>query len=330
MAMLSCLDLKVQPGIGDKVAARVVDVFEKNYGICNEIATLAIVLKLDEQHTLTIKDAGSPAFIVPVLSSLGISFCEGGFNMNHYTTTEMVIFELKNCFAKGKLLVSSSANLHLVLCAIFALQFKNFKGSKNASLRSLFIADTDPFFTQLLSNLNAYVHSQEVCFESRQFLVTTTNKGKAREYEETNKNLQLSFRKIETAEIQGTVHEIAIDKYNKILCCTNENFVTEDVSLEIEDCALGPYIKYFKERDFLGYVGRKAVFMLVQIVHYEGQGKKQCKTLEGQIVAPRGENGFGFDRVFEYNGLTLAEMSDEEKWALDLRKITAHLDGELV
>nr|WCJ12480.1 polyprotein [Cassava torrado-like virus 2] len=330
MAMLSCLDLKVKPGLGDEVAARVVEVFEKNYGICNEIATLAIVLKLDEQHTLTIREVGSPAFIIPVLSSLGITICEGGFDMNYYTTTEMVVFELRNCFSKGKLLVSSSANLHLVLCAIFALQFKNFKGSKNASMRSLFIADTDPFFTQLLSNLNAYVHSQEVCFESKQFLVTTTNKNKAREYEETNKDLQLSFRKIETVEIQGTVQEIALDKYNKILCGTNENFVTEDVSLEIEGCSLGPYVKYFKEQDFQGFLGRKATFVLVQIVHYEGQGRKQSKTLEGLIVAPRGNNGFGFDRVFEYNGMTLAEMSDEEKWALDLRKISAHLDGELL
>ncbi|RQH01902.1 XTP/dITP diphosphatase [Natrarchaeobius oligotrophus] len=42
-------------------------------------------------------------------------------------------------------------------------------------------------------------------------------------------------------------------------------------------------------------------------------------TLAGTIVAPRGDEGFGYDPIFEYNGQTLAEMSLEEKNAISHR-----------
>jgi len=39
----------------------------------------------------------------------------------------------------------------------------------------------------------------------------------------------------------------------------------------------------------------------------------------GRIVAPRGDGGFGFDPIFEYDGRTYAEMSTEEKNAISHR-----------
>ncbi|RQG96579.1 RdgB/HAM1 family non-canonical purine NTP pyrophosphatase [Natrarchaeobius chitinivorans] len=42
-------------------------------------------------------------------------------------------------------------------------------------------------------------------------------------------------------------------------------------------------------------------------------------ALAGTIVAPRGDEGFGYDPIFEYNGQTLAEMSLEEKNAISHR-----------
>ncbi|MXR52030.1 non-canonical purine NTP pyrophosphatase [Halovenus sp. WSH3] len=39
----------------------------------------------------------------------------------------------------------------------------------------------------------------------------------------------------------------------------------------------------------------------------------------GKIVAPRGNGGFGFDPIFEYDGQTYAEMSTEEKNAISHR-----------
>ncbi|ARS90067.1 XTP/dITP diphosphatase [Natrarchaeobaculum aegyptiacum] len=42
-------------------------------------------------------------------------------------------------------------------------------------------------------------------------------------------------------------------------------------------------------------------------------------SVGGTIVAPRGEGGFGYDPIFEYNGQTMAEMSTEEKNAISHR-----------
>ena len=53
--------------------------------------------------------------------------------------------------------------------------------------------------------------------------------------------------------------------------------------------------------------------------------KTICETgkIEGYVTEkPRGENGFGFDEIFELeNGKTLAEMSSEEKNKISARKI---------
>ncbi|SDG00990.1 non-canonical purine NTP pyrophosphatase [Halorientalis regularis] len=39
----------------------------------------------------------------------------------------------------------------------------------------------------------------------------------------------------------------------------------------------------------------------------------------GEIVAPRGEGGFGYDPIFEHDGTTFAEMTPEEKNAVSHR-----------
>ncbi|MFC4542878.1 non-canonical purine NTP pyrophosphatase [Halosolutus amylolyticus] len=42
-------------------------------------------------------------------------------------------------------------------------------------------------------------------------------------------------------------------------------------------------------------------------------------TVAGTLVPPRGEGGFGYDPIFEYNGQTMAEMSTAEKNAISHR-----------
>ncbi len=42
-------------------------------------------------------------------------------------------------------------------------------------------------------------------------------------------------------------------------------------------------------------------------------------SVAGTLVAPRGEGGFGYDPIFEYNGRTLAEMDAAEKNAISHR-----------
>lgn len=42
-------------------------------------------------------------------------------------------------------------------------------------------------------------------------------------------------------------------------------------------------------------------------------------VVPGKIVAPRGDGGFGFDPIFEYDGTTFAEMDTDEKNAVSHR-----------
>jgi XTP/dITP diphosphohydrolase len=42
-------------------------------------------------------------------------------------------------------------------------------------------------------------------------------------------------------------------------------------------------------------------------------------VVPGTVVAPRGEGGFGFDPIFEYDGTTFAEMATDEKNAISHR-----------
>ncbi len=42
-------------------------------------------------------------------------------------------------------------------------------------------------------------------------------------------------------------------------------------------------------------------------------------TVRGEIVAPRGDGGFGFDPIFEHDDSTFAELTSEEKNALSHR-----------
>jgi XTP/dITP diphosphohydrolase len=57
--------------------------------------------------------------------------------------------------------------------------------------------------------------------------------------------------------------------------------------------------------------------------HDEENGPLPVKLFEGvvngRIVAPRGEGGFGYDPIFEHRGKTMAEMSTEEKNAVSHR-----------
>lgn len=69
------------------------------------------------------------------------------------------------------------------------------------------------------------------------------------------------------------------------------------------------------------YDNREASFICV-IVYYDGKEFIECEgKLEGFIAdSRRGNNGFGFDEIFELsNGLTLAELSNEEKNKISAR-----------
>lgn len=80
------------------------------------------------------------------------------------------------------------------------------------------------------------------------------------------------------------------------------------------------------EIDFYNHISsitpspKTCIFEAVIAIITNGTFKSYTGTLKGTL-APicRGNNGFGFDPIFEYEGKTLAEMSDEEKTTLNPR-----------
>jgi non-canonical purine NTP pyrophosphatase (RdgB/HAM1 family) len=120
-------------------------------------------------------------------------------------------------------------------------------------------------------------------------------------------------------------------------------FVVEDSSLSLISMngLPGPLIKFFEKTVGLEGItklaetfGNKAIAKNVlgyfdgeKIIFVEG-------IVEGSIVSPRGENGFGWDKIFMPEGYdkTFAEMTSEEKNKISMRKLAfekliEHLDN---
>lgn len=113
----------------------------------------------------------------------------------------------------------------------------------------------------------------------------------------------------------------------------NGEFIVEDTSLYL-DCLNGlpgPLIKWF-----LKTIGNRGLYDIAEKL---GNNESQAKTiigysdingeinffegaLNGQIVSPRGENGFGWDEIFmpsDYNK-TFAQMTNDEKNQISMRR----------
>lgn len=140
---------------------------------------------------------------------------------------------------------------------------------------------------------------------------------------------------IDLPEIQEIdAKEIIKAKLLEALNHKQGEFLVEDTSLYF-DCLHGlpgPLIKWF-----LKTIGNEGLFNIAdklenltaeaktivgfakshdEIYFFEG-------SIKGQIVSPRGDNGFGWDKIFEPDGFskTFAEMSLEEKNEVSMRRI---------
>ena len=161
----------------------------------------------------------------------------------------------------------------------------------------------------------------------------TGNKGK---FEEASKIIpDLEQKDIDLVEIQSVdSNEIISLKLEEAKKYVSGNIVVEDGSLCIG--ALkglpGPMAKWFL--NILGndgfyemvknYEDKSATTKVVLGVSFENRTTQFFEgSISGTIVAPRGENGFGFDQIFLPDGFdkTFAEMTMEEKNEISMRKI---------
>ena len=179
----------------------------------------------------------------------------------------------------------------------------------------------------------------------KKIIIATNNEGKKKEIEEILKDFEFLTLKeincnIEVEEDQETFEGNSLKKAKEISKITNMPALSDDSGLCVDILNGWPGVHTARflgkeataeERNqaiidkLKGKEGKERKARVVCVVTYVD--KEEIIQTKGEIVgkiakAPRGENGFGFDSIFELeNGKTLAELSKEEKNSISSRKI---------
>ena len=169
----------------------------------------------------------------------------------------------------------------------------------------------------------------------------TTNPGKLREAqsylgEEAIDEYDYDYPEIQAPTLEPIAAAGARDAYREV----GDPVVVDDAGLFIDafDGFPGPYSSFVENTIGIDRVwelaepltDRKAAFRCV-LAYCDGDTVDEpvddadlpvrCFTgvVDGEIVAPRGDGGFGYDPLFEHDGQTFAERTAEEKNALSHR-----------
>lgn len=140
---------------------------------------------------------------------------------------------------------------------------------------------------------------------------------------------------IDLPEIQEINPQTIIkEKLSEALKHRSADLIVEDTSLYLDalNGLPGPLIKWF-----LKTIGVNGLFEIAEkLGNHSAQAKtiigyaedsKNIKffegTIEGKIVRPSGNNGFGWDAIFKPNGydITFGQMSSEEKNLFSMRRL---------
>ena len=178
----------------------------------------------------------------------------------------------------------------------------------------------------------------------KEIVIASGNKGKIKEVQEILKEYKIvSIEEIgvnvDVEEDQKTFEGNAIKKAETIAKeLGGKMCLADDSGIEIEylDGFPGVFTKRWhngtdRERNLAlieklqGVPKEKRKIIYTTAIALSDGKKTICVTgkIEGYVTEePRGDNGFGFDEIFELeNGKTLAEISSEEKNKISARKI---------
>ena len=138
--------------------------------------------------------------------------------------------------------------------------------------------------------------------------INTSNPGKLTEFERLfhKFNANISSTRIDLKEIKADPISVAVHKASQV----DEGVLVEDTSLNIEGADVGINVRWLMDH-LPEYAGRKASWVVLlacrkgeEVYVYEGK-------VEGSIVLPRGEGGFGFDPVFLPDGASQTLAQDK-------------------
>ena len=176
-----------------------------------------------------------------------------------------------------------------------------------------------------------------------EILLATKNKNKFKElkniFDQSNSEHELLFYPdlIEVEEDKETIFDNAKKKAIEVYKEYEKPVISDDSGLFVNSLDGQPGVKsarYAGEqatdqdniekliKELTNEENRSASFKTV-LFFYDGE--KEITTegiLDGEITfEPRGDNGFGYDPVFEYKDKTLAELSLDEKTEISHRNI---------
>lgn len=178
--------------------------------------------------------------------------------------------------------------------------------------------------------------------DKKQIIVATTNKGKLKEIQSIFSDFEIiSYKDLGyTEEIQETgktFEENALIKAKTIAKYFNTSCIADDSGICIDYLDKFPGVETARflpgtDRERNLYIlekmkdvpreKRKVTFRVSIAIAKPNLALTVSEDLVGYIsTSPRGDNGFGFDEIFELeNGRTLAELSFEEKNRISNRK----------
>ncbi|THE63765.1 XTP/dITP diphosphatase [Salinadaptatus halalkaliphilus] len=161
----------------------------------------------------------------------------------------------------------------------------------------------------------------------------TGNEGKVREaraYLEglaSVEQLEYDYTEVQSDSLEAIATHGAREAYEAV--GNDEPVLVGDTGLFVDALGgfPGPYSAYVEDTVGVERLwrlveledDRRARFRTVLAFADENGTETFDGSLAGTIVPPRGEGGFGYDPIFEYNGQTLAEMDVEEKNAISHR-----------
>jgi len=167
--------------------------------------------------------------------------------------------------------------------------------------------------------------------------LVTGNPGKLNEWQRLfPADYKLAAADVDLDEIQSLdLEAIAADKVKRAYKQLGKPVLVEDVSAGLDNLGgmPGPFIKYFEKR-----LGLDALFKLAEkegdpatvictVAYYDGKNLITAQgQVNGSVCAPRGENGFGFDKVFVPGdgARSFAELSPQEKDAVSHRSLAVN------
>ena len=191
--------------------------------------------------------------------------------------------------------------------------------------------------------MNNYNLERRVLKLSKEIVIASGNKGKIKEAQEILKEYKIIPMSeigidIDVEEDQDTFEGNAIKKAETIAKKLGGKMcIADDSGIEIEylDGFPGVYTKRWlqgtdRERNLaiieklkgVSKENRKIKFITAMAISDGENTITAIGDIEGYVVEmPRGDNGFGFDEIFELeDGRTLAEISAEEKNQISARK----------